>query len=116
MKQNAYPLNYIDHLKQKFLAKLFEGTDLQKTKTDFKYVFKLPFIGMPSIQLKGKLKKIFRNLDIEVNVTFSTVKVSSYFSLKDPTYRLLKSHLVYRFTCLDDQNVTYIGKTKRFFQ
>ena len=116
MKQNAYLFYYIDHIKQKFLDKIFEGKNSHKEKIDYKYVFMLPFIGTPSIQLKKKLKKIFKNLGIDINVIFSTVKVSSYFSLKDPTYNLLKSHLVYRFTCLDDPNITYIGKTKRFFQ
>ena len=44
---------------------------------------------------------------------FSSFKVSNYFSLKSQTPRILTSNVVYKFTCLCDTNLTYIGKTKR---
>lgn len=44
---------------------------------------------------------------------FNSFKVSSYFSLKSKSPSLLSSNVVYKFSCLCDTNVTYIGKTKR---
>ena len=44
---------------------------------------------------------------------FNSFKVSSYFSLKSKSPSLLSSNVVYKFSCLCDTNLTYIGKTKR---
>ena len=44
---------------------------------------------------------------------FNTFKISNYFSLKSQTPKILKLDVVYKFTCLCDTNITYIGKTKR---
>ena len=44
---------------------------------------------------------------------FNSFKVSSYFSLKSKSPSLLSSNVVYKFSCLCDTNVTYIGKTQR---
>lgn len=44
---------------------------------------------------------------------FNTFKVSNYFSLKCQTPKQLLSNVVYKYTCLCDTNITYIGKTKR---
>ena len=43
----------------------------------------------------------------------STVKVSSYFSLKSKCSDLFDSNVVYKFTCSRDENVSYIGETQR---
>ena len=45
--------------------------------------------------------------------SYSTAKVENYFSLKDTINRNFSSCLVYRFTCPEDLDTQYIGKTKR---
>ena len=50
---------------------------------------------------------------VSVRAAYKTVKVSSYFSLKDKCSDLFRSNVVYRFTCSDDKNSSYIGETKR---
>ena len=49
-------------------------------------------------------------------MVFSSIKVSSYFSLKDVSDPSLKSLIVYCFTCLVDPSTTYVGKTKKHLQ
>ena len=41
--------------------------------------------------------------------------MKNYFSLKCKTPAVVASNVVYKFTCLHDAGVTYIGETERFF-
>jgi len=66
--------------------------------------------------LKKKLTKKFQNCNIEIQCVFTSVKVGSYFSLKDKTSSLLEASLIYKFQCSGDPSCTYIGKTKRYLQ
>ena len=52
-------------------------------------------------------------MNIDITTTFSPTKVRSYFSLKDSTPVLLKSGVVYRFSCQIDPGISYIGRTSR---
>ena len=65
------------------------------------------------MKLKKQLKSIFKRHNIVINIVFSSFKIRSYFSLKDKESCLLRSSLVYKFNCMDDHSITYIGKTKR---
>ena len=62
-----------------------------------------------------KISKSFKEINVKTQIVFTSTKVSSYFSLKDRTNVFLKNCLAYEFKCLSDSNITYIGKTKRFF-
>ena len=85
-----------------------------KLETDFKFIMKIPFVGALSHEFKNKITKLFFNdLGIHISPVFTTVKVSDFFSLKSQTPKILTSNVVYRFTCLCDASLTYIGKTKR---
>ena len=44
---------------------------------------------------------------------FNTFKVKNYFSLKSRTPFPLSARVVYKYKCLCDANLIYIGKTKR---
>ena len=65
-----------------------------------------------SIQLKALIKNKF---DINVNVYYASLKTGSYYQLKCSTPTSLISNVVYKFNCLCDTNVTYIGMTIRQF-
>ena len=73
----------------------------------------LKYFGQPSIDFRKKLIKIAKNFNCNLRVVYTTCKVSQYFSLKDKTPKDLKAKCVYKFTCSDDQNLFYIGKTIR---
>ena len=79
------------------------------------FTFILPYIDHASINFRRKLIKLFKSMNVDIKVVFTSTKVSSYFSLKCKTALHLRTNLVYRYNCLDDPNVFYIGKTKRFF-
>ena len=44
---------------------------------------------------------------------FKSHRVGTSFSLKSPTPLDLKANVVYKFNCSRDENMSYIGKTKR---
>ena len=61
------------------------------------------------------LNRFLFNCELSVTIcpVFNTFKVANYFSLKPQTPKQLLSNVVYKYTCLCDANLTYIGKTKR---
>ena len=57
--------------------------------------------------------QIVNLIGFKTHIAFSTVKVGSYFSLKDSISKKFSSCLVYKFTCPGDLNTQYIGETER---
>lgn len=114
---NAYPEWFVSKTIYRFLnSRLLTIKRNKPNETTPRYNFKIPYIGKPSLLLKKKLINIFKKQNISVNCTFVTVKVSSYFILKDKTSSLLQASLIYKFTCQGDPDIAYIGKTKRYLQ
>jgi hypothetical protein len=76
--------------------------------------FKLPFIGAYSNYTKMKIKKIVHKYckDVFVKLIFTTNKIQNSFCLKETLPKLLKSHVVYKFSCAGC-NASYIGETSR---
>ena len=56
---------------------------------------------------------MFKKFNVNVDFVYTSCKLSSFFSLKDKTPLSLTSKVVYKFTCLRDANMTYIGQTNR---
>ena len=85
---------------------------LESTKKRF---YKLPYIGNFSIQTKKKLNNIvlkYCNPNTNIELVFSSFKISSLFSMKDSVPFDLRSYVVYQFvrgSCKAD----YIGRTKQ---
>jgi len=115
--KNGYPKHLIDNCINRFLSKKFEQTVTSKTDDDDEnqnsIMICLPFVGSPSLNFKKQLTKSFLKVGIKLRVVFRSFKVRNYFSLKDRTPTHLKSKVVYKFQCSCDENVSYIGKTKR---
>lgn len=114
LKTNNYPENFVYKIINSFLSNKLNNVKRDKSDSNFKYSFRLPYIGNPSLILKRKLQRLFKSHDIDVNIVFSSFKVRNYFSLKDKSDKLLRSSLVYIFECPEDPSNTYIGKTKRY--
>ena len=68
---------------------------------------KLLYIGKFSIQTKKKLNNI-----TNIELVFSSFKISSLFSMKDRVPFDLRSYVVYKFVC-GSCKADYIGRTKR---
>ena len=114
--ENNYPKSFVENIISNFLHNKFNNSQRDDSIESVRYTFKIPYIGNPSLVLKKKLRKLFKKCEIDVNIVFSTSKVSSYFSLKDRTNPALKASVIYQFSCLDDPSCSYIGKTKRHLQ
>ena len=115
--ENGYPSRFFENVKNKFMTKISKSIDRSDHKdTEKKFMFKIPYIGTPSLVFKRKLKKIFRRSNINIVIVFTSTKVGRYFSLKDLSDKLLRSSVVYKFHCSGDPNISYIGKTKRYLQ
>ena len=119
LKSNNYSEQFVNKIIKQFISdkvtKCYNIFNIKKQK-DVKYTFLLPYVGNPSLVLKKKLRNIFKSNNIDVNIVFSSFKVGNYFSLDDKRDQVLKASLIYKFQCLDDPSVTYIGKTKRYLQ
>ena len=116
---NGYPKMYFDTALEKFLASLQVVTDSvnlddDAKKTDRKYIFGIPYVGKISRDYKNKISSLVKeHLQEDIFSYFSSCKVSSYFSLKSKVPFALKARIVYKFTCLSDSDISYIGETKR---
>ena len=51
--------------------------------------------------------------NVDINVYYTCFKTGSYFQLKCSTLFPLLSNVVYKFSCLRDANISYIGMTTR---
>ena len=61
-------------------------------------------------RLKSVIKRKFQ---VDINAYYTSFKTGNYFNVKCPTPKALKSNVVYKFSCLCDTNITYIGMTTR---
>ena len=72
---------------------------LESSKKRF---YKLPYIGNFSIQTKKKLNNIvlkYCKPNTNIELVFSSYKISSLFSMKDRVPFDLRSYVVYKFVC-----------------
>ena len=70
---------------------------LESSKKRF---YKLPYIGNFSIQTKKKLNKPkYCKPNTNIELVFSSYKISSLFSMKDRVPFDLRSYVVYKFVC-----------------
>ena len=126
-KRNGYPDQFINGLVSEFLtnhASNEQNFKLNKLKPNTKkpqlvvkefdeVYLNLPYIGKPSIKLHRKINNQMRKYNLWVKAAFSTTKTGSYFNLKSKCSNLFESNVVYKFTCSRDENVSYIGETRR---
>ena len=114
--RNGYSDTFFNKIYQSFEEKPVNvqvSNDID-VKDKFRYVLKIPYIGALSHVFKNEVVKLFHdNLKVDISPVFNTFKVANYFALKSQTPKLLTSNVVYKFTCLCDASLTYIGKTKR---
>ena len=79
---------------------------------------KLLFLESILFQIRKKLQKLFTDKllssDLKIVVT-SSVRVKSFFTLKDKLSKMLFLGLVYKYKC-GGCNAMYYGKTKHHFK
>ena len=112
-KLNGYPDYYYNKILNKFLNPTIND-NLNTSVEDNFIIIKIPFIGDYSYQLSKKLKKLIEDCnDCNVRIVFTSFKIRNYFSLKAKTLKHLLSNVIYKFSCQNDSELSYIGETKR---
>ena len=114
---NGYTLSFIYYHIKRFLNHKFslrQAADRSDVHVSVNMI-KIPYIGLPSIILKKKIKQAIKKINTEyiISCVFYTPKLGNYFSPKDPTPLPLRAGVIYQFTCEVDPRLSYIGKTKR---
>ena len=112
--RNGFPKWLFYSCVKRFLHNKFNKENLVKPIFNCNNIICIPYFGRPSLIFRKHLIKLFKNhLQVDINVVFQTFKIKNYFSLKCNTPLSLKANVIYKFNCLCDTNLFYIGKTKR---
>ena len=113
-KKNGYPNGIFDRCLNKFLDRKFNEKRGERVEDETEYVVLVaPYFGHVSDNLKKKMCKIGKDLNVKTRVVFKSFKIGQYFSLKDVTPKEIKANVIYKFTGSCDKSITYIGKTIR---
>ena len=103
-----------DRCLNKFLDRKHNEKQDKKDEDEDKYVILVvPYFGHVSDNVKKKMCKIGKDLNVKTWVVFKSFKIGQYFSLKDVTPKELRANVIYKFTGSCDKSITYIGKTIR---
>ena len=114
---NGYAKSFYDRILESFIQKQISqtpkcGDDQDKRR----FICKIPYVGKCSSIFANKLSTIFKeHFSCDISCVYTSCKVGNYFSLKCQTPAALVSNVVYKYTCLRDAILFYIGKTKRHF-
>ena len=117
-KRNCYPSCLFDKIVNKFLITIF--MPILKAPTVPK---KLMYVSLPYTsqhlnlkrELSSELSKLYPYVDFKF-VFKNPFTIGSIFTFKDTLPELMRSCLVYKFTCPKCNFGTYIGCTKRLFK
>lgn len=120
--ENAYPEEVIAKIVKEFIQlhsidelhfKTAPSARPQKIVDKGSDYILIPYVGKPSLRFQSNLKRTFDKMGLTVKAAYSTTKVSEYFSLKSSTSVLYKSNVVYKFSCVCDRSISYIGESRR---
>ena len=117
--KNSYPIRLIESTINKYLNKqldtrVLNQPSVEKNTVDVRY-YSLPYIGHFSKITQDKVSSLCKKLckgNIQIKLAYSTLKIGSFFSLKDMIPENLKSFVVYKFECAGC-NASYVGETTR---
>ena len=118
LNRNSYPTNLIESTVKQYLNKNSTTRQNSNTTTDHAPTsyFKLPYSGIFSTITSKRIQRLSKQYcnDFIVKIAFSSFKIGSWLSLKDPIPCGLRSRVVYKFSCAGC-NACYVGETCRHF-
>ena len=118
-KDNNYNSFNFEYLVNKYLWNIYRPKPVIFTvKKDIRYV-KFPYIGTLSNKLTKQLQSVLQNKlpSLEFKIVFiNPLKIGNLFNFKDKLCPLMRSLVVYKFTCPRCNLGTYIGCTKRLLK
>ena len=108
LQKNLFPLVLIKRVINEYMARAPSNNaneiidpDGEAPVIDKRY-YKLPYLGEISPKTNRALIRLIKKCcteAIEARFVFDTSKIGRYFSAKDHIPKLLRSHVVYHFTC-----------------
>ena len=115
LQKNMYPQNIL----KRFISLNNRNENLNQTqKTEENpRIFKLPFIGRYSTQVKMKINNLIKKYckpETKVRLVFTAKKIKEYFSLKDSISPDMTSYIVYKFCCANC-GICYVGESTQQF-
>ena len=124
LTQNDYPKSMFQNVikdfvefhnidSENFKANVKKPDESKQHDTTEKVFFTIPYLGKPSIRLQNHIKKEIKNYGVVITAAYKTTKVSNYFSLKTRCPDLFTSNVIYKFTCSQNETISYIGETRR---
>ena len=118
--RNAYTTSFFDHVYEKFMkkkeelsmSKECEDEDCVEEEVKMKLLIKLPYFGRCSTIFAQTVSCLLRDtFDMKVDIVYSSLKLQSMFQLKCPTPFEFSANVVYRFDCVSDPGLFYVGQT-----
>ena len=127
LMRNDYPVGFVQNIVKdfvdfhkitndnfKFNIKNHETTtNPDVTEVNTKAFVTIPYIGKSSIELQKSIRREMKIYGIDITAAYRTAKVGNYFSLKSKCSELFTSNVIYKFTCSQDEKISYIGETRR---
>ena len=109
LERNQYPADFYEPIIEKVIEKLVKPNDEAEEKPEILYKVKIQYRGFHTDQFVKYLKE--SGAPVQVVLTIQKLK-SCLPSLKQRVPMMLRSNLVYKFTC-PRCNACYVGKTCR---
>ena len=114
--QNAYTPSFFDSVYDKFMRKKEEDAveEEEETEEETKFLLKLPFVGKCSSDFVKNFRSLMSDtFDVKIKAVYTSLKLQSFFPLKSPTPLPFLSSVVYRYNCVSDPGLFYVGQTSR---
>ena len=115
LRKNLFPVHIAEGI-NRYLSRatIPPSASSQLQHTVSTYYFKLPYVGSFTRERQKRLPKLVQRYctNIEIKLSFSSFKIGSMFSAKDPVPLDLRLRVVYKFSCAGCY-ACYIGDTSR---
>ena len=116
LRKNLFPVHIVEKVINRYLSRatIRPSVSSQVQQTVSTYYFKLPCVGSFTREAQIRLRKLVQRYctNIEIKLAFSSVKIGSMFSVKDPIPFDLCLRIVYKFSCAGC-NACYISETSQ---
>ena len=115
--QNSYSLTIFNSVYEQFMSKKDNAqpkNEEDDEENQARAIIKVPYFGKCSMVFVKDLCSVIENtFSLKINASYTSVKLQSFFQLKSPTPFEFLSNVVYRYNCVNNSGLFYIGQTSR---
>ena len=116
---NGFPLQLVNAQIEKFLSKRLDFQPAISSASRKPLYFVLPYYGHKSVLLVKQLTNLISDFFPHVNaklILTNKHQIGSYLGYKDKIPKMLRSSIVYQYSCPQDCGSAYIGSSIRTLQ